>query len=737
MSRSFHALHLATFWAGCLAILPATSFAQAPPPPERPPAAFDPADVYFQAWLLCNDAEKLEKQGKPAEALAKLRRANQMFDTIAANFPEWKKDMLETRRRKTADHIADVLPKAMEQEEKRDQAVAELEGRRTGDGPAPGPEVPVAPTPGNPADTLATRRVRELEKQVADLQDEIARQREAATDPAKKDQAERQRDRAIADLQKARTELDRLRRDATEGPMQEEVDALARRINKLEAEKEVMGRALEQSRQETEQAKSQIDALQGERARLLGQIETLKQDLADNKRNLELERGTSNEIIEGQQRQIRQLQGTIQKKDEQLAESRKTIERLESELGQIRESFEGLREERDELLRERDQMAALLKLNEAGQLQEVIDQNLALDRELRETKKRFEALQTDSDATAEDLKLALRDLSIAKLRIQEFRQTNQDQEKRLADLQQRLQQEASSVQENAVDPGEAQMLRAILDRQIKIQEKRAEARNLLFEQLRQKAQGDPDLQRAMDNFQGNELNLTPEELAIIEGQVVDGTIISPYARPRSEVERAYADLNEELRPYDAAATRAYLEGRPLAAREAWEMMIERNPGDVASMCKLGLVENELGNEAAAADMFRRATELDPNNPYAHRMLGYFLDRFGEREEAIAALRRSAELSPTDPRTHQLLGNCLFRAGRLDEAREAYSAALDCDPASPETHHNLAILLARSGKKEKALEHYNKALELGTPPNSDLEKIIGFTPADPTPPPTDP
>jgi len=711
--------------------------AQAPAPAQRPPAAFDPADVYFQAWLLCSDAEKLEKQGKNAEALAKLRRANQMFDTIAANFPQWKKEMLETRRRKTTDHIASVLPKAMAQEQERDQAVAELEGRRTGDTPAPGPEVavppapaPPAPAPTPPADTLATRRVRELENQVAELQQEIARQRDAAAQPDQREQAERQRDRAIADLQKARTELDRLRREATEGPMQEEVDALARRINKLEAEKEVMGRALEQSRQETEQAKSQIDALQGERARLLGQIETLKQDLADNQRNLELERQTSNEVIEGQQRQIRQLQGTIQKKDQQLAESRKTIERLEAELTEIRQTFDDLRNERDELLRERDQMAALLKLNEAGQIQEVIDQNLALDRELRETKKRFDSLQTDSDATAEDLKLALRDLSIAKLRIQEFRQTNLEQEKRIAALQERLQTEAATVQENAVDPGEAQMLRAILDRQIKIQEKRAEARNLLFEQLRQKAANDPDLQRAMDNFQGNELNLTPEELAIIEGQVVDGTIISPYARPRSEVARAYADLTEELRPYDAAATRAYLEGRPLAAREAWEMMIERNPGDVASMCKLGLVENELGNTAAATDMFRRATELDPNNPYAHRMLGYFLDRSGEREEAIAALRRSAELSPTDPRTHQLLGNSLFRASRLDEAREAYLAALDCDPTNAETHHNLAILLARSGKKQKALEHYKKALELGSPPNPDLEKIIGHTPSEP-------
>ena len=50
--------------------------AQSPAPAERTaPAAIVPSDVYFQAWLLSKDAEKLEQDGKHLEALNKLRRA--------------------------------------------------------------------------------------------------------------------------------------------------------------------------------------------------------------------------------------------------------------------------------------------------------------------------------------------------------------------------------------------------------------------------------------------------------------------------------------------------------------------------------------------------------------------------------------------------------------------------------------------------------------------------------------
>lgn len=718
----------ACFWALGSGMFVAAQ--QAPRPANQPAPNFDPSDVYFQGWLLSKDADKLAEEGKATEALEKYRRAQQLFDTIARSFPKWKNDMVEGRRRKTVNSIAAVAPEALKEQEADAKVVAELEGgARTGadsNGDAMRPldtGLPVAPIqPIRPIETLESRRIAELENQIGKLQDQIKQGSGAAA--ANQTTTERQRDLAISELQKTRDELNRLRRQSAQAPMQQELDALSRRINSIEGEKAAMARALDTSRGETQQAKAQIDALQAERGRLLQQVQQLEQQVANGNANLEIERKAANEVVAGQLEQIKQLQGSLAKKDQELARANKHIRSLETALQEVRDSLDEVEEERDELLRERDQMAALLKLNEAGQLQQVIDQNMALDRELRETKNRYEALQEDSDATKDDLLEALRDLAISKLRIQEYRRENTEQQQRLDQLQARLEHEAMMLDSADVDPVEANVLRGIINKQLQIQKKRNQARELLMEALGEKAQEDDEIRTAMNIFQGAELNLSPDELRVIDGQEVDGVIISPFARPRSEVERSEAGLRSELKPYVKAGVRSFREGRPQASREIFEMVIERNPGDTMTMCMLGLVEYKLQNPVAAADMFQQVSELDPTNPYAHRMLGHTLTKLGEFRSAIESLKRAVELAPTNGEGHLMLANAYFHDGNLDAAEESFLTSLSCDPTSAEANYNLAILYNRQGKRKKALVHYAKAIELGAAPNLEFEKTLG-------------
>lgn len=702
----------------------------APRQAAQPAPDFDPSDVYFQGWLLSKDAEELRKDGKFTEALEKLRRAQQLFDTISLTFPQWKKDMVSGRRTKTLDAIAAVAPEALKEKEKDQAVVAELEGgNRVGAG-AGGNDprfletgIPAAPLrPTKPVESLESRRIADLEREVSSLQKQI--KDGAAGAAATQTATERQRDLAISELQKAQAELKQLRRQSARAPMQEELDALSRRINSIEAEKAAMARALGDSQGETQQAKAQIDALQAERGRLLRQVQQLEQQVADANANLKIERQAANEVVAGQLNQIKELQKSLAKKDDELAQANKHIRSLELALQEVRDSLDDVEEERDELLRERDQMAKLLENSGGDQVQRIIDQNLALDRKLRESEERYEALQSDSDASKDDLLEALRDLAISKLRIQEFRRENAEQQKRLDQLQARLEQEAMMIDTASVDPAEANVLRGIINKQLQIQKKRNQARQLLMEALGEKAQEDEEIRTAMNIFQGAELNLSPEELAVIDGQEVDGVIISPYARPRSEVEKSIASLTAELRPYATAGTRAYRSGRLLAAREAFEIIVERNPGDATTMCKLGLVEYKLDNAVAAAEMFQQAAELDARNPYAHRMLGNTLSKLGEHRGATKSLERAVELAPTHGEGHLLLANAYFRKGDLKKAEESFRTSLSCDPTSAEAHYNLALLYNQMGKGKQALEHYGKALELGAAPNLDLEKSIG-------------
>lgn len=704
--------------------------------PADAPASFDPSDVFFQGWMLTRDAEKLMEEGEHLEALNKLRRARDLFTAIDQQFPTWKKTMVERRIRKTNEHIAEVYPEAVAEKDERERAFAELEGGRPfeadGRGDADGPIAGAPPErldsdlaegvipPTRSAETLASRRIQELQGEVERLQREIAASGDpngAALEARRANEVERERDLARAQLRRLQDELQRLRRQKSPDPMNAEMRALAGRIQGLEREKGAMAEALKSSQAETRRAEAQIDALQQERARLM-------QEQADLERNLELERNTANEVVAGQQKQLRHFQEQLRRKDIELAEAKQKITGLQNELREVRASFAELRDERDGLLRERDQMAALLKLNEAGQIQQLVDQNMALAKELRVSNERYDALREDSDATKDDLLEALRDLAITKMRIQEFRREKQRQDERIAELEQRLRNEEHALATGEGDPVEVATLRSIIQRQLRIQDKRREARELLVEALRDKAGDDEEIQQAMAIFQGAELNLSPEEMKVVEGEQVDGVIISPYARPRAEVEASMAALGRDLEPYKKAGDRAYHADRYLAARETYRMVLDRHPGETTTMCKLGLVELQLDDPMAAGMMFRQATELDPKNPYAHRMLGVALMQSGDELEALSALERSIALAPTQAKTHVLVGMLHFRLNNPDEAEESLKTAIACDETSPVPHYNLAILYEASGEKRKAREHYRMALERGAAPNLELEQKIG-------------
>ena len=57
-------------------------------------------------------------------------------------------------------------------------------------------------------------------------------------------------------------------------------------------------------------------------------------------------------------------------------------------------------------------MAALLKLNEAGRINELIEQNVGFAKNLREANEKVERLNIDNNATKDDVIDALRDLGV-------------------------------------------------------------------------------------------------------------------------------------------------------------------------------------------------------------------------------------------------------------------------------------------------------------------------------------
>ena len=114
---------------------------------------------------------------------------------------------------------------------------------------------------------------------------------------------------------------------------------------------------------------------------------------------------------------------------------------------------------------------------------------------------------------------------------------------------------------------------------------------------------------------------------------------------------------------DFAAAVAALErtGRPREARASYRALLARWPSNLVGLFGLGNVEYVLGDIAAAAGAFRRATEAHPQSAAAFNNLAHALAALGWLADAEAAARTAVALGgPTQPEAQKTLEAILAR-----------------------------------------------------------------------------
>ena len=705
-----------------LLLMAASALAQAPAPIQ--PAQFDPSDVYFQGYLAIRAAEQLEASGDFVAAAEKLEKARTLLETVRRYYPAWKPEMVNGRSSQNAEAIAKIRPKADEQRRKNQNVVAELEGgvRKSGTVIDPPPGV-IPLTPGIlEVDPLATRQLSEAEAEVKRLR-EIAKKNQAAILESSRDASRvrditRQRDAVQAQLNAAETDVKSLRAQLATRPVENEMKSLNQHIAGLEQEREAMGMALSQSRSAHTEALARNAVLEAD-------LKVMRQKHADLDRDLKAERDVANSVVTGQRSQLRALEKELAQKSAELGKANERISGLISELQESRDAFAQLRTERDSLLQERDQMSALLKLNEDGRIQDLVQQNIGLAKNLREANEKVERLNLDNNSAKDDIIDALRDLAIAKSQINKLHQEKREQDSRLAALESRLKGEEAVLSKGqvAANPEEVAVLRDIIQRQLRVQERRRQARDLLIEAVKEMGAKDERIAQAVKLFDGQEIELSPDEQRLIADKQVDGEFISPFAQDRATVGRNTAELNRDISVFERTAEKSFAAGRYLPTRELFQMIVEQHPGHIPALCKLGVVNLRLKDPAAAVDTFRRAVELDANNPYAHRMLGFSFMSLGNLAAAEENLRQAVELAPADAKSQLLLGIIHNRLGRKSEAESHYKAAISADPIPSEPYYNLALLCSRGKRLDEARNYYNQALERGAVPDPALEQRL--------------
>jgi tetratricopeptide (TPR) repeat protein len=700
--------------------------AQTPAPIS--PAQFDPSDVYFQGYLSARSAEQLEASGDFVGAAEKLEKARKLFDTVRRYYPDWKKEMVTGRTAQNSEAEVRVHPKAEEQRKKSRSVVAELEGGLKQSGTLVDPAQGVAPlTPSIlEVDPLATRRLAEAEAEVKrlreltnnDTQNSATREADASRDSSRVRDIARQRDVLQAQLNAAENQVQSLRTRLATNPVENEMKSLNQRIAGLEQEREAMAMALTQSRSANTEALARNAILEAD-------LKVMQQKRADLDRDLKVERNVASSVVAGQRAQLQAMEKDLATKSEELGKANLRINDLENELNESRDAYTQLRSEHESLLHEREQMSALLKLNEDGRIQDLVQQNIGLAKNLREANEKVERLNIDNNGTKDDIIDALRDLAIAKSQINKLHQERRDQDQRLADLEQRLKSEESALSQGQVvaGPAEVAVLRDIIQRQLRFQERRRQARDLLIEAAKDMGSKDERIAQAIDLFDGQEIQLSPDEQRLIANNQVDGEFISPFAQDRTTVGRNTTELHRDIAVFERTAEKSFAAGRFLPTRELFQMIVEQHPGHIPALCKLGVVNLKLQDPAAAVDAFQRAVELDANNPYAYRMLGYSHMSLGDMAAAEINFQRAVDLAPQDAKSQLLLGSICYRLGRRAEAESHFKASITADPIPSEPYYNLALIYSRTDRLDRAREFYHQALERGAVPDLKLEKSL--------------
>ncbi len=172
------------------------------------------------------------------------------------------------------------------------------------------------------------------------------------------------------------------------------------------------------------------------------------------------------------------------------------------------------------------------------------------------------------------------------------------------------------------------------------------------------------------------------------------------------------------------------EALELGEQERWDEMatllaetLDREEDDPYLLCWLGVAENELDNEGAAYEAFRRCIELDPTDPHILALAGAGLAQFDD-PDAEATLRAAALSAPDLPLARLNYGAYLSRAGLHDEALEQLSAARDLLPDDPVVRAELgAAHVLRGAPADGALE-LEEALALA-PDDSWTRLLLGL------------
>lgn len=505
--------------------------------------------------------------------------------------------------------------------------------------------------------------------------------------------------------------------------------------------------------QQYQQMKSQVDELNRQNSDLQRRLTAREQQLVNFQNELTKAREDEKKLRDqmaqnagGSPETMRELKAQLADAMNLAKQANDRSDALLAELKTSRRDYAKLQAERDKILRERDQLAAVVD-QDAGkkQLADLMKENERLRGELEETRNLAETLRKESgDKDAELVILKERLANIEKERTQ-LLADNALHRKHISELQQHLKDLGKEslagppVELASADPDAARaaqengLLRDIVLRQLSRQNQLKQAKEALIEQLQDLGVESASLLASIDDIVDG-AKLTTQEKDMIRNPQLDdstgpmeATIIVEGTEPDGSGEGIITvqSMEEELNQVQKAARLDFSEGRLAEAEAGYKEYLRMQPQSVEGNCNLAQVYLRLDRAVDAQALLEKAIALDNDNGRPHYLLGVLFFREGKMDDALGQLELGIARDPDNARAHNYVGVICSQKDLPKRAEESFTQATTLDPEFADPHFNLAVLYAtgESPDVKKVRTHYSKALDLGAERDSAIETFL--------------
>ncbi len=719
--------------------------------PAMARAQSDASELFLNAYMTAQQAEKTESSGKLSSALQKYRYAGSLLDQVQAKFPKWQPLIVDYRKRKISEAIGKLETRiAVEGGGPAESVETAPDAGFEGELPSrddPGPSVSVSPGGGG---DMADQVARQIRERVETIQRDLNEARQQARmERAEKEDLATKLDAALKRLSTAQ-------------------------VNEAEAKARV-------AQVEDALANAQQDAASTEEADTLRQqVATLREEL----QQARIERDAADD------------------------QNREFFAKLATSRGRT----VAIAADRDAIAKERDQ--ALAELGEAKKAQVKVEQlltdNADLMAKLEQAQTRIQEFGAEGEKKDTEIASLTKDLSTVKERLAEAEKENKAFADSMNELQDKLEatnQQLAEAKQNAETATEDQkkltreneVLRGIVLRQLKEQARRDQSKKLVIDELKRLDLQSDVLNKQLAYLAQPIVKLTDEEKALFKGpqlEILDaeagvasieisapkddgaapdrapligdaGPGPAPMPEPLPEASPGVDEplplpettepasvftepsgsiveseglmalgspqvetqtkpkVPEELLPLARQAKEQFERGQYRESEKVYEKMLAQAPNNIYILSNLGVARFRGNKMRLAEEAFKKAIAVAPEDGFSHSTLGIVLYSQGKYDEAVDELTKALAINPKNAVAHNYLGITASQKGWYDAALKELETAVTLDPNYADAHFNLAVIYATGPKpmKELARKHYKRAVELGAEADPQLEKLL--------------